>query len=141
MTGFRRVSRWTALLLLAVGWLPLAVGCAATKTERPAGWEEAARAARLNQRSPASSYYHAEIARRYLGPLERAERSCSLRVPDTRGARFLLRLAADGTPAETLVHPDTEFARCLQREVGEVDLPPPPEPDHWVALSVGEWVP
>jgi len=109
-------------------------GC--ISSQKPDGYEAAAKAARLNARVAGNRGYHADVGRRLRNPVERARRRCSVGIADTRGVRLLYRLDAGGVPSEVLIHPDGELGHCVYEAIRDVPLPPPPEPGYWIAVDV-----
>lgn len=122
---------WAAALVLATGCIT---------SQKPDGYEEAIREARLNASAIENHGYHAKVGRLLRNPIERAGRRCSVTIPDTRGARLLYRLDAAGVPTEVLIYPDADLGHCVYEAIRDVPLPPPPEPDYWIAIGVHSWV-
>jgi hypothetical protein len=121
---------------LAVAVSPVAAIHCASVPPPPAGYDEALREVRRNERSPRGDAYHRVIEKEILPEFRRASRQCSVREPDTLGARFLYKLDQAGVPVQTLVHPDTAFAQCVREAIGDFDLSPPPEPDYWIEIRI-----
>jgi hypothetical protein len=113
----------------------IAVASCAPSTKHP-GYEDAIREARRNIRSGGGVRY-ARLARRHVGKdLREVARLCQLRIPDKRGVTILYRLDTSGDPLETIVYPDEELGACMREGLDFFPLPPPPEADYWLGLSV-----
>jgi hypothetical protein len=103
----------------------------------PAGYDEALREVRSNERSPRGDMYLRTIEKEIRPPFERAIRRCFVSAPpETLGTRFLFRLDASGVPVETFVHPQTPYAECIRQAIGTLELEPPPEPNYWIGYSI-----
>lgn len=127
--GLTSTRAAVALAMLAVSW-----GCAPEML--PPGYDDAAREVRDNLRTAQGRSYRRAVENELSRRLQRAARRCYVHAPETRGVRLLYRLDESGNPTESIVYPDTAFGRCVQTDIGQFELPPPPEPGYWVSFGV-----
>jgi hypothetical protein len=102
----------------------------------PPGYEEAAREAFLNIRSPANVAYYRLIDQQFGEQFRDALKHCRWDGIETRGATLLYRLDPSGNRVETMIYPVSELSACIETTVNTYTFPPPPAEDYWVGIYV-----
>ncbi|HEY2796954.1 MAG TPA: hypothetical protein VGK26_03630 [Thermoanaerobaculia bacterium] len=100
---------------------------------------EVARAeAEENVKSPAGLRYEGVVIGRVDEWLRPALRRCLKDLPKEELVSFdgLVRVGAEGKPAEVVFGPETALARCVAPDFRDADYPRPPKPDWWIKIEV-----
>jgi hypothetical protein len=138
----RQYVRWrgTRLRLVSFGILgsvliaALFTACAADVG--PPGYQEAAREARVNMLSMKGRFFRRRIERDLKTALKDIMERCYRVSRDTRGARLLLLINADGELSRFLIYPESAFSSCISENLAIPKLVPPPEPDYWIKIQL-----
>ncbi|NNL65671.1 MAG: hypothetical protein HKP30_05470 [Myxococcales bacterium] len=103
---------------------------------KPAGFDDANRAATINLSTPAGRHYESSMKEQVYHRLLQSGLQCLIDGPGNpqRAVTILFRIDASGQPVESLLWPRTDFGVCAHGGIGPFTLSPPPRDDYWVKI-------